>query len=359
MKKNLCDTCQKANDCSFKRMVLNNKSIITECINYEALSLGVNTSLDDMRDSLAKAGLIHGAQIKAVEKDGVLSCPNCGDIFEQYSEAFKHSCSCDQSLEKEESKEFSSRFMPNVKFKVKGELEAIDLQKLTGTGNIFYGYITNKDGDFFSACDSGIIFEFNEGREVSTYEAIPELVPDGFYYDKEVDELVEKDQKSDSCSCHQFFDDSNSDLKGIIKKKYDFNVDTLPFHKGHFDDILKNSLNNAGKKIQEDIRKSSGFVKHDSDKIRYDLVCPYAYEDLGKVLTFGAKKYEDNNWMKGDINTYIAAMQRHLNEVKKAVNSGNNDLFIDDDSGLQHGAALMVNGMFIHWFINQKNKGGK
>lgn len=105
-----------------------------------------------------------------------------------------------------------------------------------------------------------------------------------------------------------------------------------------------------------DTEKEDIFIKHNQNKPRYDLICPFAHEDLAKVLTFGSDKYEDNNWTKGDINTYIAALQRHLVDIKKAVNSNNLELLIDEDSGLQHGAALMANSMFIHHFVNQKLK---
>lgn len=53
--------------------------------------------------------------------------------------------------------------------------------------------------------------------------------------------------------------------------------------------------------------------KYDEDKIRTDLLPTDALEELTKVLTLGAKKYEDRNWEKGMRwgRPYAAAL-RHL-----------------------------------------------
>jgi len=53
--------------------------------------------------------------------------------------------------------------------------------------------------------------------------------------------------------------------------------------------------------------------KDDEGKLRYDLVDPYALEQLVKVLTFGAKKYGDRNWEKGiKFGRVFGACMRHL-----------------------------------------------
>lgn len=44
---------------------------------------------------------------------------------------------------------------------------------------------------------------------------------------------------------------------------------------------------------------TSTAVKHDDGKPRYDLVPPFALEEVAKVFAFGAKKYTDENWRKG------------------------------------------------------------
>jgi hypothetical protein len=59
-------------------------------------------------------------------------------------------------------------------------------------------------------------------------------------------------------------------------------------------------------------KKTDG-VKHDQQKIRWDLVPYDAVNEIAKVLTFGAAKYEARNWEKGmDWSRAFGALQRHL-----------------------------------------------
>lgn len=39
--------------------------------------------------------------------------------------------------------------------------------------------------------------------------------------------------------------------------------------------------------------------KDDKGKLRYDLIPPYAMEELARVYTIGAAKYGDHNWRQG------------------------------------------------------------
>lgn len=45
--------------------------------------------------------------------------------------------------------------------------------------------------------------------------------------------------------------------------------------------------------------KMESGVKHDSNKIRVELLSPIAIQEIAKVLTFGAVKYGDSNWRLG------------------------------------------------------------
>lgn len=56
-----------------------------------------------------------------------------------------------------------------------------------------------------------------------------------------------------------------------------------------------------------------GGVKHDTGKLRYDLVPPESLDSVVKVLTFGAEKYGDRNWEDGlSYGRLFAACMRHL-----------------------------------------------
>lgn len=57
----------------------------------------------------------------------------------------------------------------------------------------------------------------------------------------------------------------------------------------------------------------SDFVKHDAEKNRLELLPFAALESVSKVLTLGAKKYDDHNWAKVPVwSRYLGAATRHL-----------------------------------------------
>ncbi len=85
----------------------------------------------------------------------------------------------------------------------------------------------------------------------------------------------------------------------------------------------------------------NGGVKHDSDKIRLELISPVALELLGKVLTFGVRKYEAWNWAKGMLWSRVyGATLRHLN----AWWAGES---LDAETGLSHLAHAFCELMFL------------
>lgn len=54
-------------------------------------------------------------------------------------------------------------------------------------------------------------------------------------------------------------------------------------------------------------------IKHDSSKLRYDLIPVYPLQLLAEVFTIGAKKYAPRNWEQGmDYSRVTAALMRHL-----------------------------------------------
>jgi hypothetical protein len=81
--------------------------------------------------------------------------------------------------------------------------------------------------------------------------------------------------------------------------------------------------------------------KHDEGKPRMDLIDPYFEEEMAKTLTTGAAKHGDYKWRKVRKARYVAALQRHLTEIKK----GN----VISDHGVPHAILIACNAMFIHW----------
>jgi hypothetical protein len=90
--------------------------------------------------------------------------------------------------------------------------------------------------------------------------------------------------------------------------------------------------------------------KFDSEKIRMDLLPFDSLEEIAKVLTFGARKYSDNNWMivPEAEKRYQAAMLRHISSHKKGE-------MLDRESGLSH---LAHAGCCLLFLLHFQAKGG-
>ena len=85
----------------------------------------------------------------------------------------------------------------------------------------------------------------------------------------------------------------------------------------------------------------TAFMKFDGDKLRYDLIPPSSLEALASVLTFGARKYEPNNWKNcEDLGRYVAATMRHF----EAYRAGD---MLDEDSGYPHLWHALTNLAFL------------
>ncbi len=85
--------------------------------------------------------------------------------------------------------------------------------------------------------------------------------------------------------------------------------------------------------------KSKG-TKHDDGKNRLELIPVEFIEQVGLAFSFGAKKYDDNNWRNGFKWTrVIAALLRHTYSWSKGQDK-------DPESGLSHlahaGACLAI-----------------
>lgn len=79
---------------------------------------------------------------------------------------------------------------------------------------------------------------------------------------------------------------------------------------------------------------SNGFVKHDAEKVRYELLPSHALDQVAKVFTFGARKYADENYLKGTgWRRYIGAALRHLHAFARGEDN-------DPETGVSHLAHL-------------------
>lgn len=62
----------------------------------------------------------------------------------------------------------------------------------------------------------------------------------------------------------------------------------------------------------EVVKKDEGLRLNDG-KIRYDLLEPYAIEQVAKIFTKGARKYAPHNWLRGMAwSKMVASLKRHL-----------------------------------------------
>ena len=98
---------------------------------------------------------------------------------------------------------------------------------------------------------------------------------------------------------------------------------------------------------KDDVKKSqnatTGGRKFDGGKLQYGLLPPLALKATVDVLTFGAEKYEPDNWkwVPDSKRRYFDAMQRHIWAWKE----GN---ILDPETGKHHLAHAMCCLMFLY-----------
>jgi len=85
-------------------------------------------------------------------------------------------------------------------------------------------------------------------------------------------------------------------------------------------------------------------TKYDQEKNRLDLIPPYAIEGIGRILTFGAKKYAAYNWAEGiAYSRIIGAIKRHLLAIERGED-------YDPESGELHIDHIACNAAFLQTF---------
>jgi 5'(3')-deoxyribonucleotidase len=94
--------------------------------------------------------------------------------------------------------------------------------------------------------------------------------------------------------------------------------------------------------------KKDTALRYNQEKTRYDLLEPYAIEQLAKVFTKGAEKYEPYNWMKGmSWTAMLASLKRHIAAFEKGED-------FDKESGLQHMAHAAWNAMGLVTYMKYR-----
>lgn len=88
------------------------------------------------------------------------------------------------------------------------------------------------------------------------------------------------------------------------------------------------------------MNKPNQGIKHDSEKLRTDLIPTEALEEIIKVLGHGANKYKAWNWEHIEKSRYYAATLRHLFAWWKGEDN-------DPESGISHLAHAACSIMFM------------
>lgn len=92
----------------------------------------------------------------------------------------------------------------------------------------------------------------------------------------------------------------------------------------------------------------TAFEKHDYGKPRFDLFDPDFLEEVAKVLEYGSRKYDDNNWRKGAAyGRYFGAGCRHMWAYWRGAQR-------DPETGLHHLAHAACCIMFLFAYDMQK-----
>jgi hypothetical protein len=129
--------------------------------------------------------------------------------------------------------------------------------------------------------------------------------------------------------------------------KYRQILEEAPYHPGYesasSEDIIKTSIAGYQDMVKASQTATSGGRKFDGGKPQYGLLPPNALRATVDILTFGAEKYEPNNWkhVPDSKRRYFDAAQRHLWDWKNGEQN-------DPESGKNHLAHALCCLMFLY-----------
>lgn len=87
-------------------------------------------------------------------------------------------------------------------------------------------------------------------------------------------------------------------------------------------------------------------LRYNTGKPRWSLVHFKSLEPMVRVLEFGAKKYDTDNWKKGlDRREILDSLTRHLTALIDGEEK-------DSESNIDHIGHIMCNCMFYQYFTN-------
>lgn len=90
--------------------------------------------------------------------------------------------------------------------------------------------------------------------------------------------------------------------------------------------------------------------RHNKGKLKWSLIDYKSLEPMVKVLEFGAKKYDRENWKKGLPFTDICdSLMRHLYSFMDGED-------IDAESGISHIGHILCNAMFLSYMVENKKE---
>lgn len=104
-------------------------------------------------------------------------------------------------------------------------------------------------------------------------------------------------------------------------------------------------------KARQEAKAGKLGIKFDGQKLRWDLLPYREVEQVVDILTYGAEKYADGNWMQVPENRkrYFAAAMRHLTKWFMGER-------LDEESGRNHLAHALCCILFLLWKDNENTK---